>query len=272
MRDRTIGILLGTLNVLLITGCSVLYMGKDRVAPRLTLEQVEYVYEEELPEHVLLEGVSAWDEQDGDVTDRVVIEKVVTDSGKKKAIITYGVADKTGNVKRASRTLEMPAGEGPRLPTAGEAGNVGAAPSEGEGTRAEVTQEAETEAAQVTETEAAQEAETEATQVTEAETAQEAAAGGNTLQTAEGENGEGRPSITFANRELRVKVGETPDWNSVMEEVQDDKDSREVLLGSLKIQGEYDLQKAGEYYLTLNVTDSDGNVSNDYPMKLIIEE
>lgn len=258
MRDRTIGILLGTLNVLLITGCSVLYMGKDRVAPRLTLEQVEYVYEEELPEHVLLEGVSAWDEQDGDVTDRVVIEKVVTDSGKKKAIITYGVADKTGNVKRASRTLEMPAGEGPRLPTAGEAGNVGAAPSEGESIRAE---------AEIT-----QEAETEAVQVTETETAQEAAAEGNTLQTAEGENGEGRPSITFANRELRVKVGENPDWNSVMEEVQDDKDSREVLLGSLKIQGEYDLQKAGEYYLTLNVTDSDGNVSNDYPMKLIIEE
>ena len=29
---------------------------------------------------------------------------------------------------------------------------------------------------------------------------------------------------------------------------------------------------AGEYYLTLSVTDSDGNVSNEYPMKIIEEE
>ena len=88
----------------------------------------------------------------------------------------------------------------------------------------------------------------------------------------ETQNTDGRPGIAFSSREIRVKTGETPAWESVMEEVTDDKDIRETLLGTLEVKGEYDLQKAGEYYLTLRVTDSDGNSSNDYPMKLIVEE
>lgn len=121
MRDRTIGIVLGILNLLLITGCIVLYLGKDRTAPELALGQTEYVYEEDLPEHILLEGVTAWDEKDGDVTDRVVVEKIITDTVKKTATITYGVTDREGNVRRVSRTLVMPVLEKPELPTAGEA-------------------------------------------------------------------------------------------------------------------------------------------------------
>ena len=107
MRNRTIGMILGVLNLLLIVGGVVLYMGKDRTAPEITLEEVAYIYEKGLAEDILLEGVTAWDAQDGDVTERVVVEKIVTDKRQKIAIITYGVADSAGNVCRASRSLVM---------------------------------------------------------------------------------------------------------------------------------------------------------------------
>ena len=254
MRDRTIGIVLGILNILLIAVCLVLYLGKDRTAPELTLQEAEYVYEEDLPEHILLEGVTAWDEREGDVTDRVVVEKIVTDTVKKAATITYGVADSEGNVQRVSRTLEMPIPERPQLPTAGEAGNTG------------ISIEPETE-------EAGQNSEAaEGNTAAEAETTQETETGETTIQNAGSETGDGRPVIVFTSRELTIKTGEQPDWISVMGEVQDDKDAKETLLGTLEIKGEYDLEKTGEYYLTLSITDSDGNVSNAYPMKLMVEE
>ena len=123
MKDRAIGIILGAVNILLLVICLVLYLGKDRVAPEITLGEVIYIYEEGLPERILLEEVTAWDKQDGDLSDKVVVEKVVTDRAKKTATIVYGVADDAGNVSRASRTLKMSIPEKPQLPTAGEAGS-----------------------------------------------------------------------------------------------------------------------------------------------------
>ena len=124
MKEKTLGIILGVLNIVLIAICVVFYLGKDKTAPEITLGDVEYVYEEDLPEYILLEAVTAWDTESGDLTSQVVVEKVVTDKVQKTATITYGVADAVGNVSRVSRTLEMPIPERPQLPVAGEAGNV----------------------------------------------------------------------------------------------------------------------------------------------------
>ena len=124
MKEKTLGIILGLLNIVLIAVCLVFYLGKDNTAPEITLGEVEYVYEEDLPEQILLEAVTAWDAESGDLTGQVVVEKVVMDKEHKTATITYGVADEVGNVSRASRTLEMPIPERPQLPVAGEAGNV----------------------------------------------------------------------------------------------------------------------------------------------------
>ena len=124
MKEKTLGIILGGLNLILIAVCIVFYLGKDKTAPEITLGEVVYVYEEDLPEQILLEAVTAWDAESGDLTGQVVVEKVVMDKEHKTATITYGVADAAGNVSRASRTLEMPIPERPDLPTAGEAGNV----------------------------------------------------------------------------------------------------------------------------------------------------
>ena len=121
MRIRNIGPLLVVLNILLLTVCVVLYLEDDRKAPRITLKEVEYDYEIGMSEEILLEGVQAWDEKEGDVTNRVIIEKIVTDKKQNRAIITYGVADSAGNVSKASRNLVMlPVMVRPMYPAAGE--------------------------------------------------------------------------------------------------------------------------------------------------------
>ena len=122
MKDSTLGMILGGLNILLMAVCVVFYLGVDKTAPEISLGEVSFVYEADLPESFLMEGVTAYDEQDGNLTDSVVIEKVVTDKVQKTAAITYGVSDRAGNVSRATRRLEMPVVEKPQLPTAGEAG------------------------------------------------------------------------------------------------------------------------------------------------------
>ena len=243
MRDRTLGIILGGLNILLMAVCIVFYLGLDKTAPEITLGTVDYIYEEDLPDRFLMEAVTASDRQEGDLTDHVVVEKVVTDRVQKTATITYGVADSSGNVGRATRTMAMSIPEIPQLPAAGEAGNTG------ENRITEDNNEA-----------------------SEAETNQETQEEEYSIQNDGPETSGEKPGIVFAGREVTVKAGEQPVWESVMEEVQDDKDTREALLKSLQVMGEYDTEKAGEYYLTITITDSDGNVSNAYPMKLIVEE
>ena len=121
MKDSTLGIILVGINIVLVAVCAVFYLGLDKTAPEISLGEVNYVYEEELPESFLMEEVTAYDKQDGELTDKVVIEKVVTDKTHKTAAITYGVSDSAGNVSRVTRTLEMPVVERPQLPTAGEA-------------------------------------------------------------------------------------------------------------------------------------------------------
>ncbi|MCD8105503.1 MAG: hypothetical protein LUF35_11025 [Lachnospiraceae bacterium] len=55
----------------------------------------------------LLEGVSAYDDQDGDVSDSIIIESVskITDGATEEFEITYVAFDSSGNVGRLTRSL-----------------------------------------------------------------------------------------------------------------------------------------------------------------------
>ena len=121
MNEKTLGIVIGVLNLIMLVVCGVFYVGKDKVAPVISLEPAGFVYEEDLPESFLYQGVTAMDETDGDVTASVVIEKIVTDREKGMATITYGATDTSGNVGKVSRTLEMPVLTRVQFPGAGEA-------------------------------------------------------------------------------------------------------------------------------------------------------
>ncbi len=186
MKEKTLGIILGVLNLILIVVCAVFFLEKDKTAPVLTIEPVAYVYEEDLPESILYQGVSAYDEEDGDVTKTIVIEKVVTDRTQGKATITYGACDTSGNVGKATRTLDMPVLTLIQFPGAGEA-DVNTKPQTNV---QEVSEEAEetTETAE-TSTDAVGEGEAENVEATEEnETAEETTEG--QVENTEAANGE----------------------------------------------------------------------------------
>lgn len=78
------------------------YQGEDRKAPVISFEETELVYQENMDEAVLLEGVRAEDDRDGDVTGALLVEKV-SETSDGNVIVTYVVMDSSNNVAKRSR-------------------------------------------------------------------------------------------------------------------------------------------------------------------------
>lgn len=104
MKQRLIGLAL-------VAGCALLgaisfliYMGQDRIAPEIQVEEMEITYTEGEDYEGLLEGVTAEDNRDGDLTDKIFIEKIIP-LGNGKAVVYYGVMDKSNNVGKADRMV-----------------------------------------------------------------------------------------------------------------------------------------------------------------------
>lgn len=290
MKERTYGIILGILNLVLLVACGILFLGQDRNAPEILLPQGGIVYAEEAGTEGLFEGVTAFDEEDGELTGSLVIEKIVTNEGKESATITYGVADRAGNVGKATCTVAMIAREEPELTEEEEEDPEEVLEETGEDPEASSEEEESPEAEEEAEArddreetpDSSEEPEEEASSEEEERSGEEeestearsaSTAGGNAArsQTVEAGPDTEKPTMTFQTREVKVKAGSTPAWVEVLEGLHDDKDDYGTLLKTLKIQGEYNKDKAGTYPVTLTVTDSDGNESNAYPLKIIVE-
>ena len=337
MKEHSLGIILGILNIVLLTVCGIFFMGKDQNAPEILLGEGSIVYAQEAGTDSLFEGVTAFDEEDGELTDSVVIEKIVTNEAKETATITYGVADSSGNVGKVTCTVDMIVEDGSEI--AEEANTLEAgiekketsvdkteedADSESEEENTETEEDADSESEEEnaeadedvnseneedaeadedvnTESEEDAEADEESPEETEAEedsdevneeeeiadsqeeeiteepaeedkqealpTAGEA---GNAGQNSE--QNSGRPSIVFKAQEIKAKAGSGPAWVNVIGSLDDDKDNYETLFRTLKVNGTYDKNTAGIYDVTVTVTDSDGNESDSYPMRIIVEE
>lgn len=81
------------------------HMTEDRQGPVLKVDQDELVCSVEDGDKELLEGVTARDDHDGDVTDRVMVENISNFTGDGKRIVTYVVSDSSNHVSRATRTI-----------------------------------------------------------------------------------------------------------------------------------------------------------------------
>ena len=89
----------------LIAVCAFFYLQMDRTAPVITLPDTEQIYTTGTDTDKLLEGVTAYDSHDGDVTDSLLIEKV-TETGNGEVIVTYAAVDSSNNVAELSRILK----------------------------------------------------------------------------------------------------------------------------------------------------------------------
>lgn len=102
-KERVIGIVFATVNAVLLVVCVILYLGMDRTEPRFEFQAVNMVYREGMDIHELVNGISAYDEEDGDLTDSIVVEKLIENRAGSSVIVFYAVSDKAGNVAKCSR-------------------------------------------------------------------------------------------------------------------------------------------------------------------------
>lgn len=87
----------------------------DRRGPEISFAAQEVTVSVHAPEEALLEGVTAWDERDGNVTADIVVESVSGISAQAQATVTYAAFDRSGNVAKAQRTVHYADYESPRF-------------------------------------------------------------------------------------------------------------------------------------------------------------
>lgn len=95
---------------------SMIYIwNDDHTPPVITLETERLEISVSDTEEVLLSGVRASDDQDGDVTAGIVVEGISNISSDHTATVTYAAFDRSGNVAKAVRTIYYTDYETPRF-------------------------------------------------------------------------------------------------------------------------------------------------------------
>ncbi len=102
-RDKIAGIALAVINIILLVFCTVRYVQSDRTPPRFLLEATDIIYAPGMDNAELAQGITANDDRDGDVTGRIVVEKVTEKKKEQTAVVYYAVSDKAGNVAKLSK-------------------------------------------------------------------------------------------------------------------------------------------------------------------------
>lgn len=236
---KTEWVLLG-ITAILAAACAVTFLTDDRQAPVINCSAETVTYIEGDPDAVLLEGMTAVDNVDGDVTENIKVDNLIPLHDGTQAKVYYAVSDRAGNVGVCSRIVAYQTSE---KSTAGSTNN-----SSGSADRdKEVIPEASGSAGNtVRETTVA---------------AENTAAAGR----------EEFPVLILTTHEVRLSVGENFAYYNYVASVSDDKDDRDDLFRRINVQGNYDTAVPGEYELTFFVADSDGNRSAREKLTLIVE-
>ena len=77
--------------------------------------------------------------------------------------------------------------------------------------------------------------------------------------------------MTLTTDTILVNAGiTTVDWSSYIQQLADDRDSREQLFGNLVMEGHVDLNTPGNYPVVVYTRDSDGAVSERRNISVIV--
>lgn len=269
MDIKKIVFIIGGIDIVLLAVCLFLYLGKDRTAPVISFGKNLAGYEEGMDEELLLQGVNAVDDKDGDVSDSLLVEKIAGTNGK-EVIVTYVARDKANNVGKASRMFPVTGNN--------QGGDVMPATGEGleEGNETEENNVGEPE----TETEIGTMSEEEIGSAEDGEGGDEADVEPDRGEEARQEKPEGEPEppagpnpvLVMSGDMVSTKVGTAPNWGQVIGAMSDDKDDYNTLYRNLKLEGHVNLDEAGEYPVTLYTVDTDGNRSEVRKLVVKVEE
>lgn len=284
----------------LIAGVIFTVLHIDREAPVITVEELELEYEEGTDTKALLQGVTAYDGRDGDVTASVIVDSIISLDDGKTAKVIYAAKDRQNNIGTAFRIVSYiplpepePAEETEKTDSAADtvsgAVNTASGVSESDNSISEnealeedtglniaagAAAAVETEEQRAEENrEEAEETPPDAADEQTAEQAQPDAADAqaHTAQTQPAAEhtgtGEGIPTIKLNTNYITMYQGDTFNSYAYIESATDDKDNAMTMV---KIDGSVDSAKAGSYQLSYYVQDRDGNKSNVAHLQVVV--
>ncbi len=276
--SKQIAVIITILNIALVIVCAVVWLRMDRTGPEFKFLISELVYKQDTKDAELMEGITASDARDGDVTDRIVIEKIIKNEKESAVVVFYAVSDAAGNVVKTSRVFpasfaaeeaepEAVPVQGDEQLSQGDAQVQSETDKENDSEETGAKDAQEDEAAKETneEEEAAEEEEQESS--SEQEDAEEepaddgeAAAQDENTRNTENKVVGAAPVITLKASEVNTKSGVTPAWVDIIGSLTDDTDDYGTLFSSLNV-SKYDINTPGDYKVSLTVTDSNKNTS-----------
>lgn len=105
MKGNLLGIFFTILSGVLIALIVIAYGRSDRQEPEFRFSALNLIYDSKTEDSDLIAGINAYDSRDGDLTSRIVVEKVVLNREAETAVVYYAVADYSGNVAKQSRVF-----------------------------------------------------------------------------------------------------------------------------------------------------------------------
>lgn len=225
MKRKLLFFALGILCMAFSATAVFLVVDRDKTGPVIAVPEdgsLTYVAGED--KKILLEGVTASDSEDGDVSDTLVIESIRPNGDR--AVVTYTAVDHSHNASKASCVVNYQTETEEEETIAGE---KRLADSEDEAE--ELQENSETKAQK-------------------------------DVEDAIADLPKESPRFRLSQHEVMLAVGEVFDYSQYISDVTDDKDSREQLYGRIRLQGKVDTSKAGIYEISYSVVDSDKNQSN----------
>lgn len=222
---------------LIIIGCVIIFTS-DRKAPEIAVQDMGITYTKGDKDMVLLQGVTAKDNRDGDVTDSLIVEGVVISKNGKQAKICYVAKDKSNNISRAYRIVNYVADGS--VSVDGNVSNGGDNTSaDGNGAEKETSGKGDSQKPTQAPTKVPVENQT-----------QSAVASGE------------KPVLALKATEATLKVGQTFNVVSYVADIADDKDNRSDLFKRIIADGKCDTSRPGDYTMTVYCSDSDMNYSD----------
>lgn len=240
MEGKVVTGILAAAGAVLLGASLVVMTGQDRTPPVIKVGKAELTYTEGDSYDGLLADVTAKDEKDKDLTDKVFVDRIITTADGGHAVVIYGAIDSSNNVATVKRTVNYVAEPGAEKP------------KEEEASQEEQKDDASKE----------QQVEEEKKEEPKEEQKEE-----------KGElvpNGKS-PAIRLKANSATIKAGGAFDALSYVENIVDDSDSRDELYKHIHIDGKYNTKTPGTYTMKYYATDKNGNASNIETFTLMVE-
>lgn len=254
MKKKGLFILLGLICIAVVGGSGALFITRDKTGPKIIVsEDREIAYGTDSDKTVLLDGVTAIDEKDGDVSDSLRVESVQNNEDGSLEV-TYSAVDDSNNVTKLTCKVE----------TLNQKNSDEDAQEE--------TTEASEENQEENQENTQQDEEDKEAQSQEEANQEEVDDSNSDTDAAIAALPEGSPQLRLSTHQVDLQVGASFQYVDYIESISDDKDETNELYRKIYLTGEVNTSQAGNYEISYYVTDSDKNQSNIEKLTVTVHE